>query len=77
MAYARFGRESDIYVFQAVEGMICQRCKLNDYGDTLLRSRSLMLEHMNAHLQAGDKVPDYAFEELRADLAKNGDVIEQ
>ncbi|HEY2119210.1 MAG TPA: hypothetical protein VGH37_08510 [Candidatus Acidoferrum sp.] len=68
MAYARFGRESD-------EDMICQYCNFNGKAETVTKTRSEMLKHMEEHRRTGDKVRDDAFENLRADLSKDGDVI--
>jgi hypothetical protein len=41
------------------------------------RRRSEMLRHMEEQRRAGGRVPGYAFDELRADMAKDGDVIKQ
>jgi hypothetical protein len=30
MAYARFGRESDLYVYEQADSLACLRCKLNE-----------------------------------------------
>ena len=77
MAYARFGRESDLYVYEQADGIVCLRCKLNESGTTITTTRSEMLRHREEHRRAGDKVPEHAFDELRADMAKDGDVIKQ
>ena len=75
MAYARFGRESDVYVFEAAEGMICQSCSLAQVKEFISNTRSGMIEHMKAYRLAGDGVPEDAFEDLHVDLGKEGDAI--
>ena len=71
----KVGRGSDIYVFEAAEGMICQRCSMAQGKEFIANTRSGMIEHMKAHRLAGDRVPEDAFEDLHADLAKEGDAI--
>jgi hypothetical protein len=35
MAYARFGRESDLYVYEQADSLVGLRCKLNASGTTI------------------------------------------
>jgi len=76
MAYARFGPDSDVYVFESAHSIYCQRCRSNNCRDVVAQTRSEMLAHMQKHRDAGDKVPDYAFDNLRADQVSEGDVIQ-
>jgi len=75
MAYARFGRESDLYGYEQADlvGLRCNSMKAAQRS----RRRSEMLRHMEEQRRAGDQVPRYACDELRADMAKDGDVIKQ
>jgi hypothetical protein len=34
-----------------------------------------MIEHLEAHRRAGHQVPNDAIEELRAEIAKSGDLV--
>lgn len=76
MAYARFGSESDLYVLEDARGFLCcMRCALSDVRETRTTSRSEMIEHMEAHRRAGHKVPDYAFQDLKAEITASGDLV--
>ena len=77
MAYSRFRTDgSDVYILEDSRGFICcMRCSLNGELETRTNTRSEMLAHMEAHRKAGEIVPDYAFENLRAEIATNGDLI--
>jgi hypothetical protein len=76
MAYARFGQDSDVYVFEDVGGFLCcMRCQFSESREIRTRSRGEMIEHLWAHRGAGEKVPEHAFEELRAEIAELGDLV--
>jgi hypothetical protein len=76
MTYARSGPQSDVYVYEDVRGFLCcMRCDLSDIRETHLKSRNEMIEHLEAHRWAGQKVPDGAIEELKAEIVKSGDVV--
>ena len=51
------------------------RCQLGPGFETTTQTRSAMIQHLEAHLNAGHKVPEDALEELRAEIAKLGDAI--
>jgi hypothetical protein len=68
MAYARWGHDSDVYVYNTGLGIICQFC---DGFDT----RNEMIEHLKKHRESGDKVPNEAFELLFEELKKYGDKV--
>ncbi len=75
MSYARFGPNSDVYVYEDVGGFLCcMRCDLSDAGKRT-NSRGEMIEHLEAHRRAGHKVPDDATEELKAEVTKSGDLV--
>ncbi len=76
MSYSRWGPDSDIYMFENVEGYIeCMVCMLlNKSGmATKLESmkftkRSDAIEHLNDHRSAGHKVPKRAIERLKFEM---------
>ena len=73
MAYARFGRDSDVYVYEDGAGWECCGCSLSTDSITRTDSRSGMIEHLQRHITRGDKVPAEAIEELRGEIQSLGD----
>ena len=69
MAYARFGRDSDVYVYaDARGGFTCERCP--DMGKQFrCDTAAAMADHLIAHQKRGDLVPNDAFSELRQESA--------
>ena len=65
MAFARFGRDSDVYVFEdAGGGYTCERCP--KVGQSFnCRTAEEMLTHLLEHRAKGDKVPEDAIAELK------------
>jgi hypothetical protein len=43
------------------------------HTDYITDSRAEMIEHLRRHREAGDRVPDYAFEKLEEDIRGHGD----
>ncbi len=71
MAFARFGAHSDVYVYASVSGgYTCCGCSLFDPKDPDSKfSKSFntpedMIEHLEEHIRAGDRVPEYALTRL-------------
>lgn len=71
MAYARFASNSDVYVFQHVDGgLCCCGCELTRHdGEAWGRSVMMpdarsMLAHLGEHVRAGHLVPKYALDRL-------------
>ena len=78
MAYARFSRHSDVYVYEDEHGFLCcMRCQFSESRETRTKSRSEMIKHLEAHRDADEKVPGDALEKLRAEIAKSGDLVAQ
>jgi hypothetical protein len=83
MAYARWGDDSDVYVFpdMLTNGYCCMGCtltgslpssdELQGFGATEFRldTPEEMLQHLLEHREAGDKVPDYAINRLKKEIA--------
>lgn len=66
MSYARFG-EADVYVFHSSSGYLeCCGCIRGDKWD--FNPPREMLVHLEEHVAAGDHVPGYVFEYIRADF---------
>jgi hypothetical protein len=64
-------------IFMVTNKPISLACAANSMKAAQRSRRSEMLRHMEEQRRAGDRVPRYAFDELRADMAKDGDVIKQ
>ena len=77
MAYTRFTRDSDVYLYGVgrKEGFRCQACSLA--GDVMLPTRSAALEHLAEHRRRGDRVPDHAIEEIQVELAYLGEQADE
>jgi hypothetical protein len=69
MAYCRFGRDSDVYVFDVEGGVECCRCRLQEGRWFRAKTHPEMIEHLQAHRAAGHRVPDEALQELAEDGA--------
>ena len=79
MSYARFGPESDVYVFRTSdpkrkqEVWLCMSCSLveNDqWGDSMFDDRVQMIAHLGAHREAGEKVPQRTINRLMEEQAQ-------
>jgi hypothetical protein len=68
MSYCRFSNDCDVYIFPSGDGIHCCACQLGD--DTVIVETSAeMLAHVEMHLAAGHRVPGYAIERLRVEIA--------
>lgn len=72
MSYARFGEESDVYIFEHVAGYIqCCGCRLVEldekeiFGFANLNTAREALQHLNDHVLEGDKVNAETFRLIR------------
>ena len=65
MAFARFGLNSDVYVYEDTRGgFTCERCPA--IGQQFrCQTAAEMASHLLAHRAKGDRVPDDAIEELQ------------
>ena len=77
MSYARFGPDSDVYVYSSECGYVCSWCTLQtepdpEYDDHFVtKSASEMIQHLEQHRAAGHKVPDYTIKELQEEPAED------
>jgi hypothetical protein len=66
MALARFGRDSDVYVYEDSRGgYTCQACELLQRGEFRCATAAEMIPHLLAHRARGDGVPESALTELQ------------
>ena len=67
MAFARFGRDSDVYVYEDISGgFACERCPA--VGQQFrCETAAEMVAHLFQHRVRGQKVPDDAIEQLKAE----------
>lgn len=70
MSYARFGYDSDVYVFLSSDALECCACLLRS-GRFAARSTAEMTEHLDAHRARGHSVPASTYAALEADRAEN------
>jgi hypothetical protein len=69
VSYCRFGPESDVYVYESCSGgWECCFCGIGPSAN--FPSRTQMLDHLDQHVKAGHKVPDYAIARLREEMAE-------
>ena len=73
MSYARFTKDSDVYVYLDVGGYLnCCACALRgDYTSEKFYTTHDMLDHLDRHVDENHSVPPETFEELRAEAAEN------
>ena len=78
MSYCRWSEESDIYLFHHYQGFLeCCGCALK--GEDLFfhaNTRSKMLTHLEAHIEAGHRVPPDAIDRLEEEINDIGDEVE-
>ncbi|WP_141619468.1 hypothetical protein [Myxococcus sp. AB036A] len=67
MAYARFGRDSDVYVYEDTRGgFTCERCP--SVGQQFRCATAVeMATHLRQHRAKGDVVPEDAIVELESE----------
>lgn len=62
MSYARFGADSDVYLFAHVAGFVqCCGCSLRPSADdpaANLHTSGAVVEHLRAHVAAGHRVDE-------------------
>ena len=70
MSYARFGPDSDVYVFADIDGGYrCCFCAFSRSGPSFrCDTAAEMIEHLREHRAAGHTVPEDAIEELQGEV---------
>ena len=83
MAYCRFSRQSDLYIYEDIgRGLTCCGCWLGfrrtpgGHGESFsCPTRSGMLAHIETHRVAGHKIEAGVLEQLREEIVKLGDTV--
>ena len=86
MSYCRFS-DGDVYLYPDVQGgWTCCACRLNPADtsdvyafspDTRMFTAGEVRAHLQAHVDAGDDVPDYAIARINAEIAEHGEGWEE
>ena len=79
MSYSRLSDDCDVYIFlsnykskeHGGDRLACCGCALEDRC-TYFRYGTDMLEHLQKHIDAGHKVPDYVIESIQHDIDRWG-----
>jgi hypothetical protein len=67
MSFARFGPESDVYVFPHVDGHFeCSMCALGDTSVFRSKDAAEFVAHLEDHRKAGHKVPEWTAKDVLA-----------
>ncbi len=69
MSYARFGEDSDVYIYKSTDKdgndvWVCDEVSRVYEFKTIPE----LLKHLEEHIKNGDKVPGYCFQELLDEL---------
>ena len=76
MSYARFGPDSDVYVFLNVHGFFeCCGCILREETGYSFTSTADLIKHLERHKAEGHKVPDEAILGLQDEAKENDERI--
>ena len=72
MSYCRFSKDCNVYVFMNWDGKIeCNGCCLEEpHGARVFDTPQAAIEHLYEHRKAGDKVPEYAIDSIRNEIAR-------
>jgi len=66
MAFARFGRDSDLYIYEDLDGgFVCMRCLLTPGNLFKAKTGGEMADHVVEHERRGERVPQGLVERLR------------
>jgi hypothetical protein len=73
VSYARFAKDSDVYVFLNCGGYLeCCACGLAGGPEFFTTDTTTgMLAHLDQHEAAGDAVPESTFDRLQIEAARN------
>lgn len=77
MAFARFARDSDVYVYADTRGgFTCERCPGVGAEFRCATAAEMLTHLLNEHRAKGQRVPDEAIEELRNEVGSYGPILE-
>ena len=63
MSYARWGPDSDVYVYES-DGWECCGCELIHHGTDCFATLSALSDHLKEHEKAGHKVPQDCWDRI-------------
>lgn len=72
MSWSRWGVDSSVYTYPSSRGGECCGCSLIPGGFTTT-DVGAFLTHLDEHRAAGQLVPDYTYESVRAEWAEFSD----
>ena len=76
MSYARWGEDSDVYMYHHVNGFIeCCGCDLEGGYSVVLQTRTDAVKHLMKHKKEEHKVPRYTIKRLRGEIKTIGEHI--
>lgn len=68
MSYARFSKDSNVYVYQSADGFECCGCWMQDDASaTTFDTAAEMVDHLRLHQQVGHLVPQGCIDALLAE----------
>ena len=72
MTYARFDdANSDVYVYLGDTQYVCSGCLFHEEDNATFEETADLIDHLFAHLGAGDQVPQDTFDRLTRDQEAN------
>jgi len=73
MAFARFGRDSDVYVYEDMQGgFTCERCPCIGQSYRCAKAREMVAHLIGFHRARGDRVPDETIVNLEREDSGKG-----
>lgn len=76
MSYARWGRDSSVYVYLDCSNQLCCcGCHLSKGDSQYFSTSGKLVEHLNVHVAEGQTVPDYTIKSILADFPNTDQVI--
>lgn len=74
MNYCLFSDDSDVYVYEDCNhGFCCGACCFLLGRSAYFMKRSLLIDHLERHLNHGHNVPQHVFDELKTEIITKGD----
>jgi len=61
MSYCRFAEDSDVYVYETRDAVICSGCSIERKFHAEFFKWGDIIEHLHNHEKNGDKVPSGAY----------------
>ena len=69
MSICRFGNHSDVYAFYSINNkIVCCGCRINNGDQWDCEEDHEMEQHLQDHIAAGHRVPEYALERVAEEI---------